>query len=71
MGERLPIADLMRCLMYYRSYGDHDRARSLFAELPRSTRERLMDCDFSPAERNCPQHLRIGKLIEEATVLLA
>jgi uncharacterized protein len=71
IGESLPIADLMRCLMYYRSYGDHDRARSLFAELPPTTREHLMDCDFSPAERNCPQHLRIGKLIEEATVLLA
>jgi hypothetical protein len=71
MGEGLPIADLMRCLMYYRSYGDQDRARSLFAELPPATRERLTDCDFAAAERSCPQRLRIGKLIKEATVLLA
>jgi len=71
MGESLPIADLMRCLMYYRSYGEQDRARSLFAELPPATRERLTDCDFAAAERICPQRLRIGKLIKEATVLLA
>jgi uncharacterized protein len=66
-----PIGDIMRYLMYYHSYGDHTRARTLFAEIPRGTRERLLSIDYASAEQYCPQKLHIGRLIEEATVLLA
>jgi uncharacterized protein len=67
----VPIGDIMRCLMYYRSYGDRDRARALFAEIPSGTRDRLLSIDYAGAEQHCPQKLQIGRLIEEATVLLA
>jgi uncharacterized protein len=58
--------DLMRYLMYSRSYGDHDRARALFARIPADVRRRLRDADFSLAEARCPQHIAIGRLVEEA-----
>jgi len=65
-----PIREVLRCLMYFHSYGEKDRARELFAGLPAATRKDLLQCDFSTAERMCPQGLAIGKLMREATVLL-
>jgi hypothetical protein len=56
----------MRYLMYYNSYGDHNRARELFAQIPRKVRNNLLRTDFSRAEARCPQHLPIGNLIAEA-----
>jgi len=61
----------MRYLMYYRSYGDRDLARRLFAELAPETRHSLLTLDFSAAEKRCPQKLRIGRLMREALSLLA
>jgi uncharacterized protein len=66
----LPIREVLRCLMYFHSYGEEDRARELFAGLPAETRRDLVQCDFSTAERRCPQGLPIGKLMSEAAVLL-
>jgi predicted aldo/keto reductase-like oxidoreductase len=66
-----PIGDVMRYLMYYHGYGECDRARSLFAELPRQTREHLMTLDYWPAKRRCPQGVPIGKLMKEAIEILA
>jgi uncharacterized protein len=65
-----PIREVLRCLMYFHSYGEKDRARELFAGLPAAVRKDLPQCDFSTAERKCPQGLPIGKLMKEATVLL-
>lgn len=65
-----PIGDILRYLMYYHSYGDHDRARSLFAEIPPATRERLLSLDYARAESRCPQRLPISQLLEEATAVL-
>jgi predicted aldo/keto reductase-like oxidoreductase len=67
----VPICDVMRYLMYYHAYGDRERARELFAELPTETRGRLARIDYSPAERLCPNGLTIGKLMEEASGVLA
>jgi len=66
-----PIGDTMRYLMYYHGYGDCDRARVLFAELPMDTRRRIPTLDYSLAERRCPQGLPIGKLMKEAAEILA
>jgi len=66
LAEDLPVQDVLRCLMYRRSYGDADMARSLFAEIPREARRRLVLADFSPAERSCPRKLPIGRLMKEA-----
>jgi uncharacterized protein len=65
-----PIGEVLRCLMYFHAYGEKDRARELFAALPAETRRDLVRCDFSTAERRCPQGLPIGKLMREASALL-
>ena len=66
-----PVGDIMRYLMYYRSYGDRDRARALFAGLPGEVRSRLPELDYSLAEKRCPQKLEIAKLMKEAATILA
>jgi predicted aldo/keto reductase-like oxidoreductase len=65
------ISDIMRYLMYYNSYGDKERARKLFAQIPGNVRDKLLSTDYSPAEARCPQHLPIGQLIAEAVSKLA
>jgi len=64
------VADVMRHLMYYNSYGDHEMARELFAQLP-VTKSRLLAADYSLAEARCPNRLPIAKFIREASVKLA
>ena len=65
------VSDIMRYLMYYNSYGEHDEARKLFAQIPGQVRNKLLRLDFSPVEACCPQHLPIGKLVAEAVSKLA
>ena len=64
-GE-IPISDIMRYLMYSRSYGDLDRASSLFNQLPLDIRTRIACTDYTLAERECPQHMAIGRLMKQA-----
>jgi predicted aldo/keto reductase-like oxidoreductase len=71
VGGAVPVRDVMRCLMYYHSYGEHERARKLFGHIPSEVRLCLSDLDYTAAEQNCPQRLSIGKLMREAAVLLA
>ena len=71
LSTSVPVGDVMRYLMYYHEYGDRDRARALFAELPQETRSRLDQADYSPAEERCPQRIAIGRLMREAGRLLA
>jgi len=74
-GSALPnmpyVCDIMRCLMYYNSYGQKDRARQLFARIPQNSRISLLTLDYSLAEARCPQHLPIRQLIAEAVAKLA
>ncbi|MHC4160110.1 MAG: aldo/keto reductase [Planctomycetota bacterium] len=65
------VSDIMRYLMYYKSYGRHDEARKLFAQIPANVRNKLLSTDFTPAEARCPQHLPIGSLVAEAVTKLA
>jgi predicted aldo/keto reductase-like oxidoreductase len=71
LAAPVPVGDVMRYLMYYHDYGDRDRARALFAELPAATRSRLHEVDYSPAEERCPQRIAIGRLMGEAGRILA
>jgi predicted aldo/keto reductase-like oxidoreductase len=71
LGKKVPINDVMRCLMYVHSYQDLILARSNFEMLPAQTRARLAQLDFSEAERSCPRNLPIGRMMQEATKLLA
>ncbi len=67
----LYVSDIMRYLMYYNSYGDRDRARELFAQIPANVRSKLLSTDYSAAEARCPQHLRIHEMVTEAVSKLA
>ncbi len=65
------VSDIMRYLMYYNSYGDKERARGLFAQIPAGARNRLLSTDYRLAESRCPQHLPIAELVAEAVSKLA
>ncbi|MBT8407625.1 MAG: aldo/keto reductase [Deltaproteobacteria bacterium] len=69
LPERVPIGDVMRCLMYFHSYQDYGLARSTFESLPARTRQLLAQLDFSEAERSCPRKLPIGQLMRETKTL--
>ena len=61
----------MRCLMYHRSYGDHELARTVFRQLPEAARRGLAGFDYAAAERACPHRLPITQLMREANALFA
>jgi uncharacterized protein len=65
------IADVMRYLMYYNSYGDTKMARQLYAELPAQARHRMLNTDYSLAERHCPNRMPVARLMSEAAGKLA
>ncbi|MDD5327863.1 MAG: aldo/keto reductase [Phycisphaerae bacterium] len=65
------VSEVMRYLMYYNSYGVHEEARELFAQIPGDVRNKLLRIDYSSAEARCPQHLPIAKLMAEAVGKLA
>jgi hypothetical protein len=71
IGGAVPVSDVMRCLMYYRDYGDHSLAREVYAVLAKETTPQLTDVDYSKAEKACPQGLAIGELMREASRVLA
>jgi len=70
IGNRAPIGDVMRSLMYYRGYGDREYAQEVFAGVPGETQQQLAKLDYSAAERVCPHRLPIASLMREATDLL-
>ena len=61
-----PIGDVMRYLMYARSYGNHREASDLFKKIPAKIRAQLIDLDYGLAEQKCPQKMAIGKLMQTA-----
>jgi predicted aldo/keto reductase-like oxidoreductase len=66
VGFAVPIGDIMRYLMYSRSYDDKERAVALFRGLSYHERRQLAALDFSPAEHRCPRNLPITRLMREA-----
>ena len=62
----IPISDVMRCLMYARSYGNFQRAKTQFQKLPVIARRQMALMDYSLAEQKCPQKMDVGKLMKEA-----
>ena len=66
VGGHIPIGDIMRGLMYARSYGDRHRGRMLFQNIPRQIRQHMAGINYAPAEQRCPQKMAIGKLMREA-----
>lgn len=64
------VADALRFLMYYESYGERDEARQLYRELTPAER-RLEGVDFGAAEAACPAGIDIPARLERARRLLA
>jgi len=65
------VSDIMRYLMYYKSYDEKTEAKRLFAQIPVGVRNKLLNMNYSLAEARCPQHLPIRELIAEAVGKLA
>lgn len=70
MGEESRIPDILRYMMYYRSYGKTDDARRLFRELPEAVKSGMASRDYSPAERSCPNMIAIGNAMRKAKLML-
>ena len=62
----LPVADVMRFMMYARGYGDSARAHRELAALSPAVRAALAQQDYELAERRCPEQLPIARLVHEA-----
>ena len=71
INEKIPVCDIMRYLMYSRCYGESERARAEFKELPSEARRRMALVDYRDAENKCPQGMPIGRLMREAVIELA
>jgi uncharacterized protein len=69
LAPKVPINNIMRCLMYFHSYQDYGLARNSFEDLPTETRAFLTQLDYSEAEKSCPRKLPIGRLVREAVAL--
>jgi hypothetical protein len=68
-ASRLPIPDLMRCLMYRRGYGDLEGARALFASIAPKLPHRDDDERLRLAEIACPNGLPIAEALRRARLL--
>ena len=62
---RVPISDVLRCSMYYNSYRDRDKALALFNALPADQKANIEKTDYSTAEKNCPQKIQIGSVLQK------
>jgi predicted aldo/keto reductase-like oxidoreductase len=71
LAAAVPVGRVMRYLMYSRSYGNRNFARSRFQALPAEVRTAIARLDYTSAETRCPQKMPIGRLMREASVELA
>ena len=66
LDGRAPVGDIMRYLMYWRSYGDRHRAQAFFDRWPPARRIEIAALNYAEAERLCPQQMAIGRLVRKA-----
>ena len=67
----VPVGEVMRAMMYWKSYGDLERARALYASLETQGDDGLSRRELALAEGRCPQGLAIGQVLREAARRLA
>jgi predicted aldo/keto reductase-like oxidoreductase len=63
------IGTTLRSLMYHDAYGDAEKARRIFNELPLEARQ-LSGVDFSAANRACPHGVDVAALMQRAARVL-
>ncbi len=68
--RKVPIGDVMRCLMYANSYDDRDRAGAIFGGLSKQSLKDMTGIDYTLAEKRCPQKIAIGKIMGKAAEVL-
>jgi len=61
VDDRVPISDILRCSMYQFGYGDREKALELFGTLSSDIRTKLLNTDFSAAEKRCLKKYKLGK----------
>jgi hypothetical protein len=61
----VPICDILRYGMYTYSYGQTERARTLYNALPATVRSNALRVDYTMAEQRCPQGIAIGRTIRQ------
>lgn len=66
VGRNIPIGDVMRYLMYARSYDTPHGGAKQFRKIPSDIRQQMASTDFSTTEQRCPQKMPIGQLMQEA-----
>jgi predicted aldo/keto reductase-like oxidoreductase len=66
LDGRAPVGDIMRHLMYWRSYGDRHRVQVFFDQLPPERRIEIAALDYRAVECLCPQQMAIGRLVRQA-----
>ena len=64
------IADTLRLLMYHESYGERERARTLFNRMSPEQR-RIEGIDFSRSSAACPRGIDIAARMKQAGKTLA
>jgi uncharacterized protein len=70
LGRTVPIAALMRGLMYARGYGDRTLARAEWSALTPAAQQMVQTSDYASAEARCPQGLAIGDMMRATRDLL-
>jgi predicted aldo/keto reductase-like oxidoreductase len=63
------IATTLRCVMYHDVYGDAEKARRVFSQLPAAARD-ATGIDFRAASQACPNGLDVARLMERAQQIL-
>ena len=69
LAESAPVADVMRFLMYARSYERPDLGKSRFLSLAPERRAALARTNFRAAEAACPRRLPIARLVDSALAM--
>ena len=68
-GLRVPVSDVLRCLMYHFGYDDFTKAQSTFERLRRTRSFSLAHSEYHEAERRCPHKIPIAALMHTAANL--
>lgn len=66
----VPVADILRYLMYRRHHSPLDEAWEPRGRVAEEIRKRLLTVDFTRAEKTCPQGIAIGRLMQVAAEVL-
>ena len=65
-ADKIPIFDIMEMLMYSRGYGLRNLIAKRFAQIPSEIRSKIVNSNYSSAEKVCPQTIPIAQFMKDA-----